>query len=64
MGRPAADAGLRVERESLGVMRFLYDYKKLPKADALKRIRTDQTISEPVRQQALTFAERWRSNQN
>ena len=41
-------------------MRFLFDYKKLPKAEVLKRIRADQTIGEPVRQQALSFAEQWR----
>ncbi|MCZ6652241.1 MAG: hypothetical protein O7D91_04360 [Planctomycetota bacterium] len=37
--------------------RFLFDYKKLLKAEVLKRIRADQTISEPVRQLALSFAE-------
>ena len=51
---------LRVELEFLGVVRFLFDYKKLPKAEVLNRIRADQTISEPVRQKALSFAEQWR----
>ena len=36
---------------------MLFDYKKLPKAEVLKRIRVDQTISEPVGQMALSFAE-------
>ena len=52
---------LRTEREALSVVRFLFDYKQLPKAEVLKRIRADQTISEPVRQQALSFAEQWRN---
>ncbi len=51
---------LRIEREALSVVKFLFDYKKLSKPDVLKRIRADQTISEPVRQQALTFAEQYR----
>ena len=50
---------LRVEREALSVVRFLFDYKKLPKSEVLKRMRADETISEPVRQQALTFAEQY-----
>ena len=36
---------LRVEREALSVLRFLFDYKKLPKLEVLKRIRTDPDIS-------------------
>ena len=57
----AADVAVaRIEREALGVVRFLIDYKKLPKAEVLKRIRADETISEPVRQKALSFAEQWR----
>ena len=57
--RPLTPA-LRVEREALGVVRFLFDYKKLSKPEVLKRIRADQTISEPVSQKALSFAEQYR----
>lgn len=42
---------------ALSVVRFLFDYKKLSKPEVLKRFQADQTISEPVRQKALSFAE-------
>ena len=50
---------LRVKHEALGVVRFLFDYKKLSKAEVLNRIREDQTITEAVRQKALSFAEQY-----
>ena len=50
---------LKAAHEALGLVRFLFDYTKLPKADALKRIQADRTISESVRQKALALAEAW-----
>ena len=38
----------------------MFDYQKLPKAEVLKRIRADQTITKEVRQKALSFAEQYR----
>jgi WD40 repeat protein len=54
-GRPDT-ARLRVEREAVGLVDFLFD-KPLLKPEVLAQIRASKTISDEVRQQALTLAE-------
>jgi hypothetical protein len=54
-GRPWT-ARLRVEREAVGLVDFLFD-KPLLKAEVLAQIRASKTISAEVRQQALALAE-------
>ena len=59
---------LRVEREAVSVVRFLFEYVdyadlqkpealRLQKPEALRRIRNDRAISDAVRQKALEFVE-------
>ena len=52
---------LRADHQALCVVRFLFEYKELPKDEAIKRIKADQTITDAVRQKALEFAEQWRT---
>jgi WD40 repeat protein len=51
--------GVRVEREALSVVRFLFYFRNLSKAEVLENIQADRTISEPVREQAHTLAQNW-----
>jgi WD40 repeat protein len=53
---PAAD-------DPLGMVAFLYA-KPLPRKDVVEHIRTSQTVSEPVRQQALALVERFPEEQD
>ena len=48
---------LRIERQAVNRLNVWFA-KPLSKAEILERIRSDQTISEPVRKQALALAER------
>jgi Flp pilus assembly protein TadD len=48
---------VRIECEARVLVRFLHE-KPLPKAGIVTAVRADQTISEPVRQEALAMAER------
>jgi WD40 repeat protein len=56
--RPLAEA-VRREREALGYYRLVTD-KVLLKDDVIKRIRTDPSLSEPVRRRALAWAASYR----
>ena len=47
---------LRIEQQALNLLNVWFA-KPLSKAEILDRIRSDQTISEPVRKQALVLAE-------
>ena len=50
---------LRIEQQAVILLNWWFA-KPLSKAEILERIRSDQTISEPVRKQALVLAERYR----
>lgn len=50
---------LRVEQEALGIVRFLFDYKRLSKPKAIASIKADQTITEAVRAKALELAQQF-----
>ena len=50
---------LRIEQQAVNLLNVWFA-KPLSKAEILERIRSDQTISEPVRKQALVLAERYR----
>ena len=50
---------LRIEQQAVNLLNVRFA-KPLSKAEILERIRSDQTISEPVRKQALVLAERYR----
>jgi WD40 repeat protein/serine/threonine protein kinase len=50
-------AELAVEREVVGLVEFLFA-RPLTKQGVLERVRTDPSISEPVRQEALAIVER------
>src|SRR5262249_5622332 len=52
---------LLVEREALGLVEFLFT-KLLIKAQVMANLRANRTISDPVRRQAIAFAERWRED--
>ena len=52
-------AELRIEQQAVNLLNVWFA-KPLSKAEILERIRSDQTISEPVRKQALVLAERSR----
>ena len=47
---------LRIEQQAVHLLK-LWFAKPLSQAEILERIRSDQTISEPVRQQALVLAD-------
>ena len=49
---------LRVEREAVGLLNFLFN-NSLPKREVVERVKRDQTISEEVRKKALEFAEQY-----
>jgi WD40 repeat protein len=53
-GRPLT-ADVRIEREALSLLDFL-SAKRLSPADRIEHIRVNSTVSEPVRQRALEFA--------
>ena len=50
---------VRIEQQAVNLLNVWFA-KPLSKAEILERIRSDQTISEPVRKQALVLAERYR----
>ena len=50
-------AELLLEQQAVNLLNMWFA-KPLSKAEILERIRSDQTISEPVRKQALVLAER------
>ena len=50
---------VRIEQQAVNLLN-LWFAKPLSKAEILERIRSDQTISEPVRKQAFVLAERYR----
>ena len=50
---------LAIEPQAVNLLNVWFA-KPLSKAEILERIRSDQTISEPVRKQALALAERYR----
>ena len=50
---------MRIEQQAVNLLNMWFA-KPLSKAEILERIRSDQTISEPVRKQALVLAERYR----
>ena len=50
---------LLIEQQAVNLLNVWFA-KPLSKAETLERIRSDQTISEPVRKQALVLAERYR----
>ena len=50
---------VRIEQQAVNLLNVWFA-KPLSKAEILERIRSDQTISEPVRKQALLLAERYR----
>ena len=50
---------LLVEQQAVNQLNMWFA-KPLSKAEILERIRSDQTIREPVRKQALVLAERYR----
>ena len=50
---------VRIEQQALSQLNVWFA-KPLSNAEILERIRNDQTISEPVRKQALVLAERSR----
>jgi WD40 repeat protein len=50
-------AELAAEREAVGLVEFLFA-RPLPKQKVLERVRTDRTISEPVRREAVAIVER------
>ena len=50
---------MRIEQQAVNLLNVWFA-KPLSKAEILERIRSDQTISEPVRKQALVLAERYR----
>ena len=56
--RPLTPA-MRIEQQAVNLLNMWFA-KPLSKAEILERIRSDQTLSEPVRKQALVLAERYR----
>ena len=50
---------MRIEQQAVNLLHVGFA-KPLSKAEILERIRSDQTVSEPVRKQALVLAERYR----
>ena len=52
-------AELRIEQQAVNLLNVWFA-KPLSKAEILERIRSDLTISEPVRKQTLVLAERFR----
>ena len=54
-------AELRIEQQAVNLLNVWFA-KSLSKAELLERIRSDQTISESVRKQALVLAERSRKS--
>ena len=50
---------LRIEQQAVNLLNWWFA-KPLSKEQILERIRSDKTISEPVRKQALLLAERYR----
>ena len=52
-------AEVRIEQQAVKLLNMWFA-KPLSKAEILERLRSDQTISEPVRKQALVLAERYR----
>ena len=52
-------AELRTEQQAMKLL-YVWFAKPLSNAEILERIRSDQTIREPVRKQALALAERSR----
>jgi hypothetical protein len=55
---PALIPEARVEREALGVVEYLYS-RPSAEADIRQSMLSDRTISEPVRQRALAFVDRF-----
>src|SRR5262249_18551542 len=53
--------GAQVEREARSAVRLLFE-KPLLKTEVLAALRADQSLSEPVRQQALAMAQRLRGD--
>jgi WD40 repeat protein len=56
--RPASPA-VQAEAEAFAIVQALFD-RLLTPAEIREEVRTNPTISDPVRQQALTLAENWR----